>query len=119
MHYLTPIFILLLLLFTSSAHSADENDQYLVMGLGTSSCKAFLNEDTEGAAYYMSWLAGYMSQYNHLQEDTYSVLGPSKTSLELETWLRDYCSINGAESFEKAARNLIRNLRLFRLKTKP
>ena len=110
-------FISLLLPINSQA--ADENGQYLVMGLGNSSCKSFLNEDEAGAAYYISWLAGYMSSYNHTTEDTYSVLGATKSVLELETWLRDYCAFNGAESFENAARNLIRNLRLFRIKTKP
>lgn len=101
-----------------TTHAADQAGQYLVMGLGNSSCKSFLNEDDEGAAYYISWLAGYMSSYNHLAEDTYSVLGASKSVIELETWLRDYCALNGAETFESATRNLIRNLRLFRLKSK-
>jgi hypothetical protein len=99
-------------------HAADQTGQYLVMGLGNSSCNSFLNEDEKGAAYYLSWLAGYMTTYNHLTEDTYSVLGESKSALELETWLRDYCALNGAETFESATRNLIRNLRLFRLKSK-
>lgn len=100
-------------------YAADSNGEFLIMGLGNSSCNSFLSEDPNGAAYYMSWLAGYMTSYNHTQEDTYSVLGATKGPLELETWLRDYCTINSDETFESAARNLLRNLQHFRLKTKP
>ena len=102
----------------SSAESADDTGRYLIMGLGNSSCNAFLSEDELGAAYYMSWLAGYMTSYNHLQEDTYSILGKSKDAVQVESWLRDYCTVNGSETFESAVRNLLRNLRYFRTKKK-
>jgi len=116
---LCHVLALFSLYYPSISQSADANDQYLVMGLGNSSCDSFLSENETGAAYYISWLAGYMSSYNHTTEDTYSVLGATKSVLELETWLRDYCAFNGSESFENAVRNLIRNLRLFRIKSKP
>ena len=115
----STLFFLLTLNSHKFAYSADAGGEFLIMGLGNSSCSAFLNEDSQGAAYYMSWLAGYMTSYNHLKEDTYSVLGATKGPLELETWLRDYCTINSTESFESAARNLLRNLQHFRLKSKP
>ena len=99
--------------------AADDTGQYLVMGLGNSSCDAFLSEDALGAAYYMSWLAGYLTTYNQLQKDTYSIIGESKDVQQIESWLRDYCTVNGAETFESAARNLLRNLKYFRLKKKP
>ena len=89
------------------------------MGLGNSTCNSFLSEDEEGAAYYISWLAGYMTAYNHLAEETYSILGDSKDAIQIESWLRDYCTVNSAEPFEVAIRNLLKNLKFFRLKTKP
>lgn len=99
--------------------AADDTGQYLVMGLGNTSCDAFLSEDDLGAAYYMSWLAGYLTTYNQLQDDTYSIIGESKEVQQIESWLRDYCTVNGSETFESAARNLLRNLKYFRLKKKP
>jgi len=111
--------ILLLTLFNTLGHSADDTGQYLVMGLGNLSCKSYLNEDDDGAAYYLSWLAGYMTAYNHLHEETYSILGKTKTIDEVESWLRDYCTVNGDASFESAIRNLLRNLKHFRLRQKP
>ena len=107
-----------LCIYTGVTKAADDTGQYLIMGLGNSSCNSFLSEDDKGAAYYMSWLAGYMTSYNHLQEDTYSILGKSKDAVQIESWLRDYCTVNGSESFESATRNLLRNLRYFRTKKK-
>ncbi len=112
--HLLALFFLLVVNFKS--HAADSTGQYLTMGLGNLSCKSFLSEDDEGAAYYLSWLAGYMTAHNYLQEDTYSVLGKTKTIGQIESWLRDYCTVNGDETFESAIRNLLRNLKFFRIK---
>ncbi len=111
--------ILLSTLFNTPANTADDTGQYLVMGLGNLSCKSYLNENDDGAAYYLSWLAGYMTAYNHLHEETYSILGETKTIDQVESWLRDYCTVNGDDSFESAIRNLLRNLKHFRLRQKP
>ena len=100
------------------ADAADDTGQYLVMGLGNSTCNSYLAEDEAGIAYYLSWLAGYMTTYNHLQEDTYSILGKTKDVNQIESWLRDYCTVNGNETFESAVRNLLRNLKYFRQKKK-
>lgn len=122
-HKLNKLSVLVLVLISLVAtiplsHAADDTGQYLTMGLGNLSCKSFLNEDEEGAAYYLSWLAGYMTAYNHLAEDTYSILGKTKTIGQLESWLRDYCTVNGDQTFEYAIRNLLRNLKYFRVKQK-
>ncbi|MDW3094784.1 MAG: HdeA/HdeB family chaperone [Gammaproteobacteria bacterium] len=112
------ILFLATLLCANANYAADDTGQYLTMGLGNLSCKSFLTEDEKGAAYYLSWLAGYMTAYNYLQEETYSILGKTKTVNQVESWLRDYCTINGDQTFEEAARNLLRNLKYFRIKQK-
>lgn len=110
---------LFLIVFSSSVAADDTANQYLTMGLGNLSCNSFLSEDDDGAAYYLSWLAGYMTAYNYLQDDTYSILGETKTIEQIESWLRDYCTVNGAETYENAVRNLLKNLKYFRQKQKP
>jgi len=70
--------LLLVVLSTASASAADSNEHYQVMGLGHTSCKAFVASDAEGKAFFYSWLAGYMTAYNRLEKDTYSILGQSK-----------------------------------------
>ena len=100
------------------ALSADDAGQYLIMGLGNSTCKSFIAEDEAGQAYYLSWLAGYMTAYNYTQEETYSILGETKNAHQIESWLIDYCTVNSNERFESAIRNLLRNLKFFRSKNR-
>lgn len=113
------LFFALTLIFSATAvsHSADDTGRYLTMGLGNATCKSFLTED-DGAAYYISWLAGYMTAYNFVKEDTYSILGKTKSIGQVESWLRDYCAMNGNETFESAVRNLLISLKHFRIKQK-
>ena len=121
LHSLSSIYrsLCLALFLVHNSHAADDTGRYLTMGLGNQSCKSFLSENDEGASYYLSWLAGYMTAYNRLEDDTYSILGKSKTVDNIESWLRDYCTVNGNQTFEEAARNLLRNLKYFRVKQKP
>lgn len=99
--------------------SADESGQYLIMGLGNASCESFMAEDELGQAYYLSWLAGYMTAYNYTQEETYSIMGETKTVNQIQSWLKDYCTVNPDEKFESAVRNMIDNLKFFRSKVRP
>ncbi len=112
-------YTLIVAILLTPVNAADDAGDYLVMGLGNLSCKSFLNEKKEGTAYYLSWLAGYMTAYNYLQADTYSILGKTKTIDQIETWLHDYCAVNGDASFEAAVGNLLKNLKHFRIKQKP
>ena len=116
--FTSAVAILFLSFIYATSFAADDTGRYLTMGLGNSSCKSFLSEDDLGAAYYLSWLAGYMTAYNFSEEDTYSILGETKTVNQVESWLRDYCTVNGEETFESAVRNLLRNLKYFRVKQK-
>ena len=110
---------LVLFLLSRPAWAADEAGQYLIMGLGNASCESFLAEDELGQAYYLSWLAGYMTAYNYSQEETYSIMGESKTINQIQSWLKDYCTVNPEEKFEAAIRKMINNLKFFRSKTRP
>lgn len=109
---------ILLVTANPKAQGADDTGQYLIMGLGNTSCESFTAEDELGQAYYLSWLAGYMTAYNFTQKETYSILGKTKDVSQIESWLVDYCTVNPDEKFENAARNLLRNLKLFRSKSR-
>ena len=111
--------ILLLFAHSKIVYGADETGQYLIMGLGNASCESFMSEDELGQAYYLSWLAGYMTAYNYTQDETYSIMGKTKTVNQIQSWLRDYCTVNPDEKFEAAVRKMINNLKFFRSKTRP
>ena len=111
--------ILLFTLMTGSVIAADSKGNYQVMGLGKSSCKAFIASDAEGKAFFYSWLAGYMTAYNRIENDTYSILGRSKKLANLEGWLQDYCHLNPTLDFSNAIHKLLIKLNYTRVKRKP
>ncbi|MDG0995890.1 MAG: HdeA/HdeB family chaperone [Gammaproteobacteria bacterium] len=111
--------ILLFTLMTGSVIAADSMGNYQVMGLGKSSCKAFIASDAEGKAFFYSWLAGYMTAYNRIENDTYSILGRSKKLANLEGWLQDYCHLNPTLDFSNAIHKLLIKLNYTRVKRKP
>jgi|TARA_B110000908_G_scaffold159136_1_gene201004 hypothetical protein len=104
---------------TGSVIAADSKGNYQVMGLGKSSCKAFIASDAEGKAFFYSWLAGYMTAYNRIENDTYSILGQSKKLANLEGWLQDYCHLNPTLDFSNAIHKLLIKLNYTRVKRKP
>ena len=113
------IFIVSLLwTLSASLPAQDVQGNYSVMGLGNNSCSAYVHEHAAHAAYYLSWLAGYMTAYNYTQEDTYSIFSETKNVMQIETWLLDYCKFNGEETFEQATKSLIRNMKYFRIRSK-
>jgi len=111
--------LLLVVLSTASASAANSNEHYQVMGLGHTSCKAFVASDAEGKAFFYSWLAGYMTAYNRLEKDTYSILGQSKKLANIEGWLQDYCHLNPTIDFSDAIHKLLIKLHYSRIIHKP
>jgi len=119
---MTIVFRLRCLLFVvmiGTASAADSNGRYQVLGLGHTSCKAFVASDAEGRAYFFSWLAGYMTAYNRLENDTYSILGQSKKLANIEGWLQDYCHLNPSLDFSDAIHKLLIKLHYSRTTSKP
>jgi len=113
------LILLLLILSIVPANAADSNKDYKVMGLGQTSCKAFVASDAEGKAFFYSWLAGYMTAYNRIENDTYSILGPSKKLGNIEGWLQDYCHLNPTIDFSDAIHKLLIKLHYSRIIRKP
>ena len=113
------LILLLLILSIVPANAADSNKDYKVMGLGKTSCKAFVASDAEGKAFFYSWLAGYMTAYNRIENDTYSILGPSKKLGNIEGWLQDYCHLNPTIDFSDAIHKLLIKLHYSRIIRKP
>lgn len=121
LHIMTSVRLacFLFVLFIGSASAADSNGDYQVMGLGQSSCKAFISSDAEGKAFFYSWLAGYMTAYNRIEENTYSILARSKNLTYIEGWLQDYCYLNPSKDFFDATHKLLIKMSYSRIKRKP
>ena len=109
------IFIFGCMLVSYSTQAADMAGRYLVSGAGKDSCQSFVDADAIGKSYYRAWLSGYITSYNYLSEDTYSIV--NKDSVEkLEAWLRGYCFANTKHTYDQAVKNLMRKLNYFKKK---
>ncbi len=114
--YFAKIFLVFVLVFAGNlVNSADMAGRYLVSGVGKDSCRGFVDADEVGKSYYRTWLSGYISSYNYLTEDTYSIVN-EKTVEELEAWLRGYCFSNISHTYEQAVKSLMRKLEYFKKK---
>lgn len=103
-----PLLAVLCLLSTVSI-AADMSGRYLVSGIGKDSCRSFVDADSVGRSYYLTWLSGYLTSHNYHAENTYSIV--NKTSVEdLEAWMRGYCFANLEHRYEQAAKGLLRSL---------
>lgn len=105
----------LLFIFSSKLFAADMAGRYLVSGIGKDSCRSFVDADSVGRSYYLTWLSGYITSHNFRVENTYSIVN-KKSVDDLETWLRGYCFANLNDTFEQAAKGLVRSLEYFKKK---
>lgn len=88
--------------------AADEDDKFLVWGVGGSSCNTYLNARAAGKARqesFTSYLMGYLTAYNTLVPDTYDIAGNMKAD-EMLLWLDGYCDDHKIVSFETAVHDL-------------
>ncbi|MEM7467254.1 MAG: hypothetical protein AAF387_10255 [Pseudomonadota bacterium] len=90
-----------------SAWAADAAGNYAIWGVGRSSCfqfsKAIAKDETEK---YRSYLMGYLTAFNTLSEETYSVSGKSKLN-DISEWIENYCDSHQIESFNRAIQQYV------------
>lgn len=100
------------------SHARDVNQQYKAQGLGLDTCTSFLDVPVEGRGLYYSWLAGYLTAYNYLVRDTYSIAEYSGLTRTNE-WLEKYCNEHPNHLVHEAARRFVTERYRIRLKQKP
>ena len=97
--------MLLCLLFAMAgapAVAADKSGSYAIRGMGAKSCYSYRQaREQQADERYRDYLAGYLSAFNVLSEDTYSISGGLPTP-EILLWLDDFCASQQMFSFEHA-----------------
>ncbi len=96
----------------------DRDGEYKVRGLGADSCITFLSVPVSERGLYYSWLAGYLTAYNYLVPETYSVAEYSGLTRTNE-WFENYCNQHPSHLLHVAARRFIAERHRVRLKAKP
>ena len=100
------------------SHARDLNRQYKAQGLGLDTCASFLDIPVDQRGLYYSWLAGYLTAYNYLVRDTYSIAEYSGLTRTNE-WLEKYCDKHPGNMLHHAARQFVTERYRVRLKQKP
>ena len=84
------------------AQAMDKSGNYAIWGKGQKSCFRYLNEHSrDGDETYRDYVMGYITAYNAISPDTYSV-SKSMSLDEIMAWLDDYCETNKMSGLEQS-----------------
>lgn len=97
--------------------AADADGNYMVWGMGRASCHGFIREHA-GDGRYKTYLMGYLTAYNTLVPETYSVSGDHDIA-ELLDLIENHCHDHGMDSFERAIQQVLGRLHAERLTSAP
>lgn len=101
----------------TSSYASDEEGNYAIWGEGGLSCfqfsKARVAEKDEP---FKAYLRGYLTSYNTLSDDTYSITGSMNLTEALE-WIDNYCDEKSIDSFDRSIHMLITEIEGKRYKT--
>ena len=89
------------------AYAADAEGNYAVWGVGSRSCFKY-SKAREADAFddYTNYIKGFITAFNMLTEDTYSITG-NKNFNDLLTWLDDYCGEQQINALEQGLLELV------------
>lgn len=108
----------LLWLGVAELPARDAAGGYKARGLGLDTCVSFLGvSETERGLYY-SWLAGYLTAYNYLVRDTYSIAEYSGLA-RTNDWFERYCRQHPDRMLHEAARQFVTERYRIRAKRGP
>ncbi len=107
------------LAITPPVPAADAKGNYAVFGAGRISCNTYLNDRRQEALdRYKAYSLGYLTAWNALSAETYSVSGDR--SLESILGLvADYCEGHRVEGFERALRFVVTGFNDSRVQAAP
>ena len=114
----TGSFIAIILMLTGSmAMAADPEGNYAIWGEGSASCHGYSKARVaEKDDNFKAYVRGYLTSYNTVSGDTYSISGSMNLPAMME-WLDDYCDKKSIDSFDRAIQMLITEIEDERYKT--
>ena len=99
--------------------AADRLGNYAIWGPGQKSCYRYLKERTAAEdAPYKSYVMGYLTAYNAVTPETYSISRDMNLD-EILVWLDDYCDVNQMGGIEAAMLEFISAHHEKRFRTPP
>ena len=96
----------------------DAGGAYKARGLGLDTCVSFRDTPEAERGPYFGWLARYLTAYNYLVRDTYSIAEYSSLA-RTGDWLEGYCREHPERMLHEAARQFVTERYRVRLKRRP
>ena len=100
--------LVILLIASTYAWSADEKGQFAIRNAGMASCQNFLDEKNKQSSkfnLYIGWIDGYLSAANQFTPSTFDLI-PWGNTLFLATLLENHCKNSPDERFYLAINKL-------------
>ncbi len=103
--------------FSLNNMAADPEGNYAIWGEGSSSCFKYSKaRAAEKDDNYKAYLRGYLTSYNTISDDTYSISGKMNLT-EMMGWLDNYCDEKAIDSIDRAIQMLITEVENDRYRT--
>ena len=113
--------IVMLFMMPVIANGASKSGKFGARDAGRATCERYVAARSERAALYglfLGWIAGYITAYNSLAEDTLDIAPWQNTEL-LAGLLNNHCKKNPQISFGRAVNTLVSSLKATRLQGGP
>lgn len=110
------LIVALLATLPPAAKAADAQGNYLVRGIGTEPCAAFLSglAAKESSPRQISWLMGFASAHNKLDAQTFDII-PTSDGLDFVKVVGLMCKADGKQTLDMAANRAVEALKPMRL----
>jgi hypothetical protein len=90
--------------------SAGDEEKYVILGHGVSSCATFRSDVKDGHKNsYIAWLLGYLTANNEARKGASNILAHTDAKGAF-AWIEEYCRSHPTEEYFEAVRALIRFL---------
>lgn len=108
--------LLVSLIIAVPSYAEDMNGNHAVWGIGQSSCHSYTQARAAGEyTDYKVYLMGYLTAYNSLMADTYSITGTQDLN-EVLAWIDAHCKSAAMDSYEHALKQMVTEMHETRLK---
>ena len=102
----------------ASAHAADKNDNFQVLGAGALTCQKYLDAGKQDRLYTETWWAGYATAVNRLTDDTWRIMG-KKSVDDVNDLIQQECTAHPDDMIATAVHNVLEDLYKARTKVDP
>jgi hypothetical protein len=110
--------VLSLGLACATAHAADKDGNFQILGAGALSCQKYLDAGKQDRLYAETWWAGYRTGVNRTTDDMWSAVG-KKSVDDVNDMIEQQCKDNPDDLLAAAVQNVLDDLYKTRTKVGP